>query len=349
MKHFGTETIKTERLTLRRFEVTDADMMFNNWASDDEVTRYMRWQSYKSVDEAKTTLQTWVENYENDNYYHWGICLENNVMIGSIGVYIDSEHDHRAGLGYCIGRNWWNKGYMSEAVKAVIDYMYTNTDVQRLEAFHAIENPASGRVMHKAGMEWEGLARSKFKSRTGNFEDSDEYGITREMWEVQNEIIYYNSLPCVFDGFIDVPELSDGEIYLICLEKQLGDPEKNHVPGYEFLICKGNDKVGRINLRIGYGGGLFNCNLYYGGQIGYDIGEPHRGNGYAGRACRLVIPVAKAHGMTKLLITTNYTNKSSMRVCEKLGARLIRTVQLPEWNDMYKDGQRFQNIYEMEI
>ena len=184
MKHFGTQEIKTKRLTLRRFKVTDADMMFNNWANDDEVTRYMRWPSYKSVDEAVNTLQNWVDSYEGESYYHWGICLDSYEMIGSIGVFIDSEHDHRTELGYCIGRKWWNNGYVSEAVKAVIDYIFTNTDVERIEAFYAVDNPASGKVMQKAGMEFEGFARNKFKSRVG-FEDSNMYGIVREMWEVQ--------------------------------------------------------------------------------------------------------------------------------------------------------------------
>ena len=348
MKHVGTQTIKTKRLTLRRFEVTDADMMYSNWANDDEVTRYMRWQPYKSVEEAVTTLQAWVDSYKHDNYYHWGISL-NEVLIGSIGVYIDNEHDHRAGLGYCIGRNWWDKGYMSEAVKAVIDNMYTNTDVERIEAYHAVENPASGKVMLKAGMEREGLARSKFKSSAGTFEDSDEYGIVREMWEVQKEIDSYNSLPYTFNDFIDVPELSDDVIHLVCLQKLRENPEEKRKPVYMFAIYKGCEKIGEINLRIGYGGGPYNSNLYYGGQIGYDVGEPHRGNGYAVRACRLLRPVAKAHDMTKLLITNNHTNKASMRVCEKLGARLIRTVRLPEWNDMYNEDHRFQNIYEWNV
>ena len=186
MKHAGTQTIKTERLTLRRFELTDAEAMFNNWANDDEVTRYMRWQSYTNVDDAKTTLQIWVDNYINDNSYHWGICLDNGELIGSIGAYIDSEHDCRAGLGYCIGRNWWSEGYMSEAVKAVINYMFTNTDTERIEAYYAVENPASGKVMQKAGMEFEGIAKHKFKSREG-FEDSGNYGIIREMWEAQGK------------------------------------------------------------------------------------------------------------------------------------------------------------------
>jgi len=167
--------------------------------------------------------------------------------------------------------------------------------------------------------------------------------------EIKKEIAYYNSLPCVFNGFIDVPTLADDVIYLVCSEKQLGNPEKKHVPGYEFAICKDGEKVGRINLRIGYGGGFYNSNLYYGGQIGYDVDEAHRGNGYAVRACRLLLPVAKAHGMIKLLITNNITNHASMRVCEKLGARFVRVARLPEWTDLYKSGQRFSNIYEWNI
>ena len=178
------------------------------------------------------------------------------------------------------------------------------------------------------------------------FQDSDICGITREEWEVQNEIAYYNALPFVFDGFIDVPELADDVVYLKCTEKNPAIPEKKWVPSYEFDICKDGESIGKISLRIGYGGGLYGSNLYYGGQIGYDVDEPHQGNGYAVRACRLLLPVAKAHGMEKLLITNNHTNKASMRVCEKLGARLMRVVRLPEWHDLYKDGQRYQNIYE---
>jgi len=166
---------------------------------------------------------------------------------------------------------------------------------------------------------------------------------------IQNEIDYYNTLPCEFEGFIKVPTLTDGTIFLVCMEKQPGNPEKNWVPGYELAICKAGEKIGRINLRIGYGGGLYNSNLYYGGQIGYDVDEPYRGNGYASAACKLLAPIAKAHKMTKLLITNNVTNTASRRVCEKLGARLVREVRLPEWTDLYKEGQRFSNIFEWDI
>jgi len=343
MKHAGTQMIKSERLILRKIELSDADMMFRNWANDDEVTRYMRWQSHKDSDETRTIIQQWFDDYKNDYIYHWGICLEDGEMIGSIGVMIISEHDHKAEIGYCIGRKWWGKGYTSEAAEAVIDYMYVNTDIERIEAYHAVENTASGKVMLNAGMAYEGFARHKFKSRDG-FKNSNMYGIVREMWDVKNEIAYYNSLPFEFNDFIDVPELSDGVISLICTEKNAAVPEKRLVPGYYFDICIDGEKIGGISLRIGY-----TENLYYGGQIGYDIDEAHRGNGYAVRACKLVLPVVKAHKMKKLLITTNYTNKASMRVCEKLGLQFIRIVRLPEWNDLYKEGQRQQNIYEWNL
>jgi predicted acetyltransferase len=177
-----------------------------------------------------------------------------------------------------------------------------------------------------------------------------EYAMNEDEWEAQKEIAHYKTLPILFDGFIDMPTLSDGVIHLVCTSKRPAIPEKKYVPAYDFAICKGSEKVGEINLRIGYGGyGPDESSLYYGGQVGYSVDEQHRGNGYAVRACRLLLPVAKAHGMIVLLITNDVANTPSKRVCEKLGARFIRSVRLPEWTDLYKNGQRYSNIYEWKI
>jgi len=81
-------------------------------------------------------------------------------------------------------------------------------------------------------------------------------------------------------------------------------------------------------------------------ETGWILHKDYWNQGYAGLACRLVLPVARAHEMKVLLITNDHANKASRRVCEKLGARLVRTARLPEWHDLYKDGRRFSNIFE---
>ena len=182
MRHAGTKTITTNRLTLRKIEISDAEMMFQNWASDDECSRYMRWNTHKDVDETKNTIQDWFDGYKKESTYHWGICLKNGEIIGSVGVMIISEHDFKGEIGYCIGRKYWGQGYTSEVVKAVLDYMFTNTDIERIEAYHSVENAASGKVMANAGMTLEGFAKHKYRNRDG-FQDCEFYGIIRDEWE----------------------------------------------------------------------------------------------------------------------------------------------------------------------
>ena len=182
MKHAGTQRIETDRLIIRRFELNDAEMMFRNWTNDSIVTRYMRWQAHETVETTKEVLQHWVDGYKDNNCYHWGICFKEGEIIGSIGIFVTSEHDFSAEAGYCIGRKWWSQGVVSEALKAVLNYMFTHTDIERIGAYHAVENPASGRVMEKAGMKFEGLVKHQFRNNYG-FYDCNLYGIIRKMWE----------------------------------------------------------------------------------------------------------------------------------------------------------------------
>lgn len=143
---------------------------------------------------------------------------------------------------------------------------------------------------------------------------------------------------------MDVPTLTDGIITLVCVKKHHTDFYGDWIPAYEFEICVGDDRIGSIRLRIGH----FKA-VYYSGHIGYKVDEGHRGKGYAGRACKLLAPVARHHGMTKLLITNNVGNAASYRVCEKLGTKFIRKTELPDWHDLYKEGQRFANIFEWDL
>jgi RimJ/RimL family protein N-acetyltransferase len=265
-------------------------------------------------------------------------------LIGSCDLSLSGDE---AEIGWILHREHWKQGYGTEIGKALLAFGFGELNLHRILAHCDAENRGSYRIMEKIGMRREGLfieGRPTDKLPGQKYCDELSYAILKDEWETQKEIAHYNALPCTFDGFIELPELSDSVIYLVCTEKKPAIPEKKWVPSYDFAICKGGEKIGEINLRIGYADGL-----YYGGHIGYGINEEFRGNGYAARACRLLQPVAKAHGMKKLLITNKHTNIASKRVCEKLGARLVRVARLPEWHDLYKQGDRFVNIFEWSV
>lgn len=166
---YGTKAIKTERLLLRPFRLTDSKAMYTNWASDDKVTKYVTWPTYKSVADADTYLQCIVSHYSEADFYNWGICLkeEPDLVIGNISVNKQFYEIKAADIGYVLSRKYWNQGYMTEAVKAVINYLFTSENFNRIQASHAANNPGSGKVMQKSSMQYEGCLRQAVKNNTG--------------------------------------------------------------------------------------------------------------------------------------------------------------------------------------
>jgi len=339
--------IETQRLILRKINVSEAEAVYRKWAENPAVLCFLPPYYNEDTD----TVNNWINESSQsfreaapDSYELF--VMELKIGGDIIGIIELTEIDHEtrsAETGYHLCKKWWGNGYAAEALRELFRYSLEIKCLNRVWAVYDPRNPNSGKVMQKAGMLYEGTLR-QCKIRNGVLVDRIYYSMLKDDWETEKEISYYNALPCVFKDFIDVPELSDGVIHLVCTSKTPGNDERKWVPAYRFAICKGSEKIGEIDLRIGYTDGL-----YYGGQIGYGIDEKHRGNGYAGRACQLLKPVADAHGMMKLLITTNHTNSASMRVCEKLSCRLVRTARLPEWHDLYKEGRRFSNIYEWSL
>lgn len=152
MKHVGTITLETNRLILRRFELNDSHFMFYNWANDDEVTKYMSWLSHTNENVTKQLLEIWTKDYENINNYQWCIVLkETNEPIGSISLFNCKDDIKQVEFGYCISRKCWNKGYTTEALKAVIDLAF-KIGYERIVGCHMKENVASGKVMIKNGL-----------------------------------------------------------------------------------------------------------------------------------------------------------------------------------------------------
>ena len=179
MKHLGTKYIETKRLILRRFTLEDAGAMFRNWASDEEVTRFLTWPPHSSEEVSRTILEEWIASYQNDRFYQWAIVpKENGEPVGSISVVGMNENVDMVHIGYCIGRPWWHQGITSEALKAIIDFFFEQVGANRVESRHDPNNPHSGMVMQKCGMKYEGTLRSADRSNQGLC-DASYYGILK--------------------------------------------------------------------------------------------------------------------------------------------------------------------------
>ena len=178
--HKGTQTIETPRLILRRFEPYDAPAMYRNWASDPEVTKYLTWPTHSNEQITACVVQNWVDDYRQPNFYQWAIILKENgpEPIGSISGHEVNDLIERIEIGYCMGKRWWGKGIMAEALGAVIWYLFEIVGFNRIQARHDPNNPASGVVMRKCGMRYEGTFRQADRNNQGIC-DVAWYGILR--------------------------------------------------------------------------------------------------------------------------------------------------------------------------
>lgn len=186
LTHKGTTPLTTERLTLRRFTIDDAQAMYDNWATDQNVTKFLSWENHTSVDVTKKLLTKWVAEYDNPTCYHWVIGYGNDI-IGSLNLHNISDKSLYCNMGYCIGSKWWGKGIVTEAVSAVMKYAFTQLNMHKICALHDTENIGSGLVMQKNSMQCEGTMRMHTLRRDGTFGDIKIYGILAEEWSKHND------------------------------------------------------------------------------------------------------------------------------------------------------------------
>lgn len=183
MKHLGTKRIETERLCLRRFTAEDAEAMYCNWASDRSVTKYLTWPTHESVEISRWVVNDWVGHYGEEKYYQWAIVpKELGEPIGSISVVEMNDAAQWVEIGYCIGKNWWRRGYVSEALHALIRFFFEEVGMGRICARHDPRNVGSGAVMRKCGMTCEGTLRRADRNNQGIC-DATVYSILREEYD----------------------------------------------------------------------------------------------------------------------------------------------------------------------
>jgi predicted acetyltransferase len=134
--------------------------------------------------------------------------------------------------------------------------------------------------------------------------------------------------------------LTDGVIDLVVERCEPEEPARGHTPSYHFRISRHGETtpIGALRLRVGTVEAF--PSLLFAGHVGYEVDETYRGHGYAGRACRLIRPVALAHGLDRLIITCSPTNLASRRTLERLGATLLGVFHIPPDHPAYREDRR---------
>lgn len=163
MNSIGTKTINTERLTLRKFDFSDAEDMLELWASKSKIQHMYSEPTYNTIDEVNGLLEKYIQNYDNSDYYRWAIVdNDSNRCIGQIAFYLVNLNNHFAEIEYCIATDYQNRGLMTEAVKAVIKFGFEEIRLHKIQISTKEINAPSKRVIEKSGFNYEGTLRDYF-------------------------------------------------------------------------------------------------------------------------------------------------------------------------------------------
>lgn len=165
MKQIGTNEIKTNRLLLRRIKIDDAFSLKDLGCLNG------------TIEEINKSIDNWIKQYNNPFSFHWVIDYDGKA-IGRILVWEVSIYNEYCQLGYDVAEAYRNKGIMTEALKAVLDYLLNEVDFNRIYLQVRTHNISSNKVCEKCGMKLEGTMKNHFKSNDG-FDDVNIWGLTK--------------------------------------------------------------------------------------------------------------------------------------------------------------------------
>ena len=176
--------LTTPRLTLRPARMGDAQDMYE-YSRDPEVARHVLWEAHRSIHQTRGYLRYIIRQYRlgQPGTFVIELTAERRV-IGTIGLMWIQAENRSAEIGYSLSRAYWNRGLMSEAVLAVLHYCFDTLRLNRVEAQHELDNPASGAVMRKMNMHQEGVLRQRVYNK-GRYVDVALYAILREEFDAR--------------------------------------------------------------------------------------------------------------------------------------------------------------------
>lgn len=176
--------VETERLLLRKLHLDDAEDMFR-YASDQEVTRFLLWEPHRTIEDSRTAIRSAMEDHENGRVRSWGVVHKaDQRLIGTAGFQWWRPDSASAEIGYLMSRDYWGRGLMPEAVRAVLQFGFERMKLNRIEARLIPDNVASVRLLEKVGMTHEGTLRDEYYI-DGKFSDTGVYAMLYREWSAE--------------------------------------------------------------------------------------------------------------------------------------------------------------------
>ena len=163
LNHFGTQSVETERLILRRFRYSDNEAMLKNWIADEKIQSMYSEPTYTTIEAINELLKKYIDSYENSDYYRWAIILKDSgECIGQIAYFLVDTKNNFAEIEYCMGSDFQCKGLATEATKAVIEYGFSKINLHKVQICTKTINIPSQKVIEKCGFHYEGTLRDYF-------------------------------------------------------------------------------------------------------------------------------------------------------------------------------------------
>ncbi len=306
--------IHTKNLILRKFRIEDVQNMYENWAKDDRVTKFLTWKAHTSISDSEKMIKKWMNLKDNIQF---AICDLNDKNIGTISCDLINKKPKTYSIGYCLGYEYWNKGYMTEALKAAIEYLFENKNAVRVQARHDKMNVGSGKVMKKSHMKYEGCLRKSELNNTGIC-DICLYSMIDDDYELDcivpsfEELIFRQELLADektmdfnrdYGGTIDFPKEKWKSFY----DKWTQNDDRHY-----YYIMVQNKPVGECCIYPEDGKNI----------VSIIIKDEYRGNGYGKKSLEFLIRKAKELGITKLYDEIAIGNPS-INLFLKLGFKIL--------------------------
>jgi ribosomal-protein-alanine N-acetyltransferase len=184
MPNFTETTLTTERLTLRWINLDDAPALYAMFR-DPEVTRYWSTPPWTDIAQSRAFIEAAQADYANGTGLRFSIVLrETDDFIGSIKLYDFFDQNRRCDVGYALLQPYWGKGYLAEAITALLDYAFTELNLNRIEADIDPRNDASARLLERMAFQKEGYMRERWIVN-GEVCDTAFYGLLKRDWDAR--------------------------------------------------------------------------------------------------------------------------------------------------------------------